>query len=133
VDDKKFVKKFAKFTPHDLRRTAATMAQSLRVPRDYVKALLNHKDGDVTAIYARHVRREARGGAGYRVSALAADAGAGGFGGLIFGVSRGIDRDFKLPRFWIASQRRSARQRHAAYRPNLKLPAALPAPFLEIH
>jgi hypothetical protein len=29
------------------------MAQSLRVPRDYVKALLNHQDGDVTAIYAR--------------------------------------------------------------------------------
>jgi integrase len=29
------------------------LAQSLRVPRDYVKALLNHKDGDVTAIYAR--------------------------------------------------------------------------------
>jgi integrase len=46
-------KKFAEFTPHDLRRTAATMAQSLRVPRDYVKALLNHKDGDVTAICAR--------------------------------------------------------------------------------
>jgi integrase len=46
-------KKLAKFTPHDLRRTAATLAQSLRVPRDYVKALLNHRDGDVTAIYAR--------------------------------------------------------------------------------
>jgi integrase len=46
-------KKLAKFTPHDLRRTAATLAQSLRVPRDYVKALLNHSDGDVTAIYAR--------------------------------------------------------------------------------
>ena len=46
-------KKLAKFTPHDLRRTAATLAQSLRVPRDYVKALLNHKDGDVTSIYAR--------------------------------------------------------------------------------
>jgi integrase len=46
-------KKFAKFTPHDLRRTAATMAQSMRVPRDYVKALLNHTDSDVTATYAR--------------------------------------------------------------------------------
>jgi integrase len=54
-------KKFAKFTPHDLRRTAATLAQSLRVPRDYVKALLNHKDGDVTAIYARwHMFEEKR-------------------------------------------------------------------------
>jgi integrase len=37
-------KKLAKFTPHDLRRTAATLAQSLRIPRDYVKALLNHSD-----------------------------------------------------------------------------------------
>ena len=54
-------KKFAKFTPHDLRRTAATLAQSLRVPREYVKALLNHKDGDVTAIYARwHMFQEKR-------------------------------------------------------------------------
>jgi integrase len=33
----------------------------LRVPRDYVKALLNHKDGDVTAIYARwHMFEEKR-------------------------------------------------------------------------
>jgi integrase len=54
-------KSFAKFTPHDLRRTAATLAQSLRVPRDHVKALLNHKDGDVTAIYARwHMFEEKR-------------------------------------------------------------------------
>lgn len=54
-------KKLAKFTPHDLRRTAATVAQSLRVPRDYVKALLNHSDGDVTAIYARwHMFEEKR-------------------------------------------------------------------------
>ena len=53
LNDKKYDQKLAKFTPHDLRRTAATLAQSLRVPRDYVKALLNHKDGDVTAIYAR--------------------------------------------------------------------------------
>jgi hypothetical protein len=29
------------------------LAQSQRVPRDYVKALLNHSDGDVTARYAR--------------------------------------------------------------------------------
>jgi integrase len=46
-------KKLTKFTPHDLRRTAATLAQSLRAPRDYVKALLNHSDGDVTSVYAR--------------------------------------------------------------------------------
>jgi hypothetical protein len=40
---------------------SATLAQSLRVPRDHVKALLNHKDGDVTAIYARwHMFEEKR-------------------------------------------------------------------------
>jgi integrase len=61
VVDKKYNEKLAKFTPHDLRRTAATLAQSLRVPRDYVKALLNHTDGDVTAIYARwHMFEEKR-------------------------------------------------------------------------
>jgi integrase len=53
LKDEKYKGKFAKFTPHDLRRTAATLAQSLRVPRDNVKALLNHSDGDVTSIYAR--------------------------------------------------------------------------------
>jgi integrase len=53
LKDESNAQKFAKFTPHDLRRTAATLAQSQRVPRDYVKALLNHKDDDVTAIYAR--------------------------------------------------------------------------------
>jgi integrase len=56
-----FANRIAKFTPHDLRRTSATLAQSLRIPRDYVKALLNHKDGDVTAIYARwHMFEEKR-------------------------------------------------------------------------
>jgi integrase len=51
--DDKNAQVLSKFTPHDLRRTAATLAQSMRIPRDYVKALLNHKDGDVTAVYAR--------------------------------------------------------------------------------
>ena len=51
----------SQFTPHDLRRTSATLAQALRIPRDYVKALLNHKDGDVTAIYAHwHMFEEKR-------------------------------------------------------------------------
>jgi hypothetical protein len=37
------------------------LAPSLRVPRDYVKPVLNHKDGDVTAIYARwHMFEEKR-------------------------------------------------------------------------
>jgi integrase len=43
----------APFTPHDLRRTAATMAQAARLPVDFVKALLNHNDKGVTGIYAR--------------------------------------------------------------------------------
>jgi integrase len=52
--DEMYKEKFSKkFTPHDLRRTAATLAQSLRIPKDHVKALLNHNDGDVTSIYAR--------------------------------------------------------------------------------
>jgi len=36
------------FTPHDLRRTAATIAQAARLPVDFVKALLNHNDKGVT-------------------------------------------------------------------------------------
>jgi integrase len=43
-----------KFTPHDLRRTAATVARSNGVPRDHVKALLSHKEGDVTAVYDQY-------------------------------------------------------------------------------
>jgi integrase len=46
-------KKLAKLTPHDLRRSAANLAQSLRILRDFVKALLNHSDGDATVLYAR--------------------------------------------------------------------------------
>jgi hypothetical protein len=42
-------------------RTDATLALSPRVPRDDVKALLDHKDGDVTAIQARrHMFEEKR-------------------------------------------------------------------------
>jgi integrase len=43
------------FTPHDLRRTFATVADSLDVPAYAVKALLNHKNGaDVTSGYIVH-------------------------------------------------------------------------------
>jgi integrase len=45
--------KLLAFTPHDLRRTAATLAQSVRTPVDHVKALLNHHDKGVTGVYAR--------------------------------------------------------------------------------
>jgi integrase len=49
------------FTPHDLRRTAATMVQAARLPVDYVKALLNHNDKGVTGVYARwHMFEEKR-------------------------------------------------------------------------
>jgi integrase len=50
------------FTPHDLRRTGATIAQAARLPVDFVKALLNHNDKGVTGIYGWHhmFRREAR-------------------------------------------------------------------------
>lgn len=46
-------KEKAAFTPHDLRRTAATLAQAAR-PVDFVKALLNHNNKGVTGVYARH-------------------------------------------------------------------------------
>lgn len=46
-------KELAAFTPHDLRRTAATLVQAARLPVDYVKALLNHNDKGVTGVYAR--------------------------------------------------------------------------------
>jgi len=51
----------AAFTPHDLRRTAATIVQAARLPVDYVKALLNHNDKGVTGVYARwHMFEEKR-------------------------------------------------------------------------
>ena len=45
-----------KFTPHDLRRSAATHLRRLGVARETVKKILNHKDTayDVTAIYDRY-------------------------------------------------------------------------------
>lgn len=39
------------FTPHDLRRTFATIADSLDIPGYALKALLNHKSQDVTSGY----------------------------------------------------------------------------------
>ena len=43
-----------KFTPHDLRRTAATHMIKIGVPYDVVSKILNHTDERVTAIYNRH-------------------------------------------------------------------------------
>jgi integrase len=42
------------FTPHDLRRTAATLARRCGAPRPDVKAMLDHIDGDVTAVYDKY-------------------------------------------------------------------------------
>jgi integrase len=44
----------AHFTPHDLRRTAASMMSMLGVARLYVSKVLNHADEATTAIYDRH-------------------------------------------------------------------------------
>ena len=43
-----------KWTPHDLRRTAATLARRHGVPRNHVRALLAHTEGDVTSIYDQY-------------------------------------------------------------------------------
>ena len=43
-----------KWTPHDLRRTAATLARRHGVPRDHVRALLAHTENDVTSIYDQY-------------------------------------------------------------------------------
>jgi integrase len=43
-----------KWTPHDLRRTAATLARRHGVPRDHVRALLAHTERDVTAVYDQY-------------------------------------------------------------------------------
>lgn len=44
----------AHFTPHDLRRTAATVARRGGARREDVKALLDHLEGDVTATYDKY-------------------------------------------------------------------------------
>jgi integrase len=42
------------WTPHDLRRTAASKMRALGVDRIVVQAILNHKDRSVTAVYDRY-------------------------------------------------------------------------------
>ncbi len=44
----------AHFTPHDLRRTAASMMTKIGVQRLHVGKVLNHSDQEITAIYDRH-------------------------------------------------------------------------------
>jgi integrase len=42
------------FTPHDLRRTAASHMTGLGVPRLTVSKILNHVESGITAVYDRH-------------------------------------------------------------------------------
>ena len=42
------------FTPHDLRRTAASLMTAAGVPRLHVEKVLNHTIDDVAEIYDRH-------------------------------------------------------------------------------
>lgn len=42
------------FTPHDLRRTAATYMTQIGISRLVVSKILNHVDNHITAIYDRH-------------------------------------------------------------------------------
>lgn len=42
------------FTPHDLRRTAASHMTSIGIPRLVVSKILNHAEHGVTAVYDRH-------------------------------------------------------------------------------
>jgi integrase len=42
------------FTPHDLRRTAASFMTKLKVPRLHVEKVLNHRTGDIAEVYDRH-------------------------------------------------------------------------------
>lgn len=42
------------FTPHDLRRTAASHMTAIGIPRLVVSKILNHTENSVTAIYDRH-------------------------------------------------------------------------------
>jgi len=44
----------ARFTPHDLRRTAASFMTMLKVPRLHVEKVLNHSTGDIAEVYDRH-------------------------------------------------------------------------------
>lgn len=62
------------FTPHDLRRTAATRMTEIGISRLVVSKVLNHSDGGVTAIYDRHSydkeKRQALESWGHRLNAI---------------------------------------------------------------
>lgn len=64
-----------RFTPHDLRRTAASHITSMGQPRLVVSKILNHAERGVTAVYDRHSydaeKRTALDAWGRKVAALA--------------------------------------------------------------
>ena len=43
-----------RFSPHDLRRTAASQMASAGVPRLVISKILNHIETGITAVYDRH-------------------------------------------------------------------------------
>jgi integrase len=52
---KRFAKqRIARFTLHDLRRTAASGMTRLGIPRLHVEKVLNHSTGDIAEVYDRH-------------------------------------------------------------------------------
>jgi integrase len=69
------------WTPHDLRRSAASKLRAMGVSRLVVQAILNHKDRSVTAVYDRYghdvEKREALCAWGRRVEEIVRGAGAG--------------------------------------------------------
>jgi integrase len=78
----------APFTPHDLRRTAATAMAALGVTRFVQDRILNHADVGIAAVYDRHAydaeKREALDRWGARLQELTATpAPVGGAGNVI--------------------------------------------------
>jgi integrase len=62
------------FTPHDLRRTAASMMTGMGISRLVVSKILNHVESGITAVYDRHSydqeKRQALDAWGRKVSSI---------------------------------------------------------------
>ena len=73
-----------RWTPHDLRRTAASKMSAQGVPRRVLRGILNHKDRSVTAVYDRYSldreKREALAAWGRRVGEI---VGGGPVGSVV--------------------------------------------------
>jgi len=54
VNKNKNVIKISDFSPHDLRRSAATFMTGMGVQRIVVSRILNHSEGGITSVYDRH-------------------------------------------------------------------------------